>query len=386
MAKIRYVVLEKDKAKGSTVTSGTETIDLPETDILAEVTIQARSLGDISDNTITPMDVIIKKIELLVDGSTVVKSLTGEQIKALEWYNNGPFGVSDDYWGEDNNNVRYHNFVLYLGRFAGDTKCGLDLGKYSNPQLKITWDASIEDHDGVTYDAYGTPTFTYSVICKMFDGIPAGFLNKFVQSREIDTWDITASATHTTEIPRGFDLWGLMWRGAYKDINPEYILETLRLDFDNGKWVPLDMDYAQLWQVFKTWYPEPCEANFYMRTAHAFDLNPRVLKIVTATSIPANATAVSSYLTSSRRNIQESSVITATTAGDSTEQGVFWNISGFGPMQTIYIPMNQLTDGAVEVVPTTEYSRIDLKTTTGSSSGESGSEHMVAEYLKPNGM
>ena len=124
MSKFRYAVLEKDKAKGTTVTSGTETIDLPEKDILSEVTLQARSLGAYSNDLITPMNVIIKKVELLVDGSTVVKSLTGTQIRALMWYNKGPFSITNDYWGEDNNNVRYQTFPLYLGRFAGDTKCG----------------------------------------------------------------------------------------------------------------------------------------------------------------------------------------------------------------------------------------------------------------------
>jgi hypothetical protein len=386
MARIRYHVLEKDHALAAGVTAGTETIELPETDILGQVDIQCRSLGAYTNDMVTPMHVIIKKIELLVNGSQVVKSLTGTQIRALDWYNNGPFAMNDDIQHAGNDNTVYRTFPLYLGRFAGDLKCGLDTGMYSNPQLKITWDTTIASWDGLTFDVHGTPTFTYSVICKMFDGRPDGFMDKYMQSSEIDTWNITASAMHQTEIPRGFDLWSLMWRGAYLNINPEYILENLKLDFDNGKYVPIDMDYGQLWQIFRNWYPKPCEVMRQTSLAHADTFDTRLLRV---THFDASSLGTSSgglRLTTGRRNMTTISSVDWAGAANANALSAWLKTVGLGPHQTIMIPMKQLTDGVTEVMPTTEYKRIDLKTTTGASSAENGTEHLVAEYLKPNGV
>ncbi|KKL89156.1 hypothetical protein LCGC14_1917560, partial [marine sediment metagenome] len=91
MGRFRYAILEQDKAETSSADGGTITIDLPETGILSELTFQARALGAYSNDCVTPMHAILEKIELLVDGSSVVKSLTGTQVKALDWYNGGPF-------------------------------------------------------------------------------------------------------------------------------------------------------------------------------------------------------------------------------------------------------------------------------------------------------
>jgi len=385
MARFRYAVLEKDKAKGSTVLKGTETIDLPEGDILSEVMVQARSLGAYSDDMVVPMHVQVEKVELLVNGSQVVKSLTGTQVRALQWYNGGAFGLDDPNQSAQNENFRYINFPLYLGRFAGDTKYGLDCGAYSNPQLKLTWDTTITSWDGLTFDAHTTPTFTYSVIAKMMEGKPAGFTNKYMQSQEIDTWTNANSATHPTEIPRGHDLWGIMHRAGYYNIKPYDLLAGLELNFDNGKWVPIDMDYGQFWQVYKSWFPKPCEAMRYASFTHGDTFDTR-LNWVEHFSASELGTATSGIrITTGLRGMTTISIVDHGGGAHGSATSAWTKSVGWGPHQTMYIPMKQLTDGETEVVPTTDFKRIDLKTTTGSAAGTSGTQHLVAEYLKPNG-
>lgn len=386
MARFRYAVLEKDKAKGSTVLKGTETIDLPEGDILSEVMIQARSLGDYSDDMVVPMHVQLTKIELLVNGSQVVKSLTGTQVRALQWYNGGAFGLDDPNQSAHNENFRYTNFPLYLGRFAGDTKYGLDCGAYSNPQLKLTWDTSITSWDGLTFDAYGTPTFTYSVIAKMIDGSPPGFTNKYMQSQEIDTWTTGTGVPHKTEIPRGHDLWGIMHRVGYYNMKPYDLLASIKLDFDNGKWVPIDMDYGQFWQVYKSWFPKPCEAIRYCVFTHGDTFDTRLAWVTHFDASELGTTCSGVRITTGLRGMTTISVAAHGGGAWNTAIGAWTKAVGWGPHQCIYIPMKQLTDGETEVVPTTDYKRIDLETAAGASSGGTGSQHLVAEYLKPNGV
>jgi len=177
-----------------------------------------------------------------------------------------------------------------------------------------------------------------------------------------------------------------MFRSAYLNINPEAILENLRLDFDNGKWVPLDMDYAQFWQVFRSWFPKSCVNSYYAVFAHGDSFDTRLLKMNHFSAAQLGGDSLLTTVTTGRRNMTTLSCFGSQNTLTSTTIGAWIRTEGFGPHQTMYIPMKQLTDGTVEVIPTTEYSRIDLKTTKGSGSGENGSEHLVAEYLKPNGM
>jgi len=385
MAKFRYVILEQDLAKASGLDGGTETIDLPLTGILTELTIQVRSTGALSDDMVTPMWVILNKIEVLVNGSQVVKSLSGEKIRALEWYNKGPFAMSYDYWSEDSSNARYNSFTLYFNRFHGDTAYGLNCASYKNPQLKITWDTTATSYDGMTFDAHTDPTMTFSIIAKMLEGTPVGWQNKYVKTSVIDTWTTAASTTHKTEIPLGFPLRGLMYRGAYTGINMEYTLESIKLDFDNGMWVPIDLNYAQFWNVFKSWYPEPVVVGGTIRVKDSVEWDPQVYKIVSMSFAPQGATNIVIGKTSSRHNLGTIMALTATTAAASAMGTMYCGVMGWGPMQSLYIPMGKLTDGVAETIDTNGYERIVLSCTAGASSGSSGSQYLVAEYDIPNG-
>jgi len=386
MVKMRYEVLEQDTAKPSALDAAIEIIDLPKKGILTELTIQARSLGAVGTEIVTPMWVILQKVEVLVKGAQVIKSFTGNIMRALEWYNHGPFGMSCDYWGEDNNQARYRSFTIYFNRFHGDTAYGLDLAAYESPQLKIDWDCAQTSSDGMTYGAHGTPTFTYSVIAKIYDGTPAGFQNKYVKTSIIDQWVTTASTIHSTEIPLGFPLRGLIYRGAYVDINNEYTLEKIKLDFDNGSWVPIELNYAQFWHVFKQWFPEPVQVGMTLRTDDTPDFDPQVYKVVSLSNAPAGANQIIASLTTSRRPFGQIMALTASATASTTAATMWMNIFGWGPMQCLYIPMSQLTDGAAETINTNAYGRIVLSCTSGASSGTSGYQYIVAEYDIPNGM
>ena len=385
MAKFRYAILENDKAITAANTSGTETIDLPEDGILSDIDFMCRKALNYTDDTPLPLWAAIQKLEVLVDGSTVVKSIDGRQAKALCWYNKGPFDKLGWYQPSGSHNVYYHHFPLYFGRFAGDTKYGLDLGAYANPQLKVTWNMTTTTDHGVTYDAVTTPAFTYNVQAKVIDGQPAGFTNKYIQSRQIDDWATANSTEHNAEIPRGYDLRGVMIEGAYLNINWFDIINHVKLDFDNGKWVPIDMDYENVKACHISWWPEECAINqaYYGATGDGIDVQ---LMEVNGHSSGAtdldNATIAYGFTT-----YGASTLLKYTEAGvaQATASYIWLRDAGWGPMGTTYIPMAQLLDGGVEEVRTTDYGRIDLKIQTGSAAGTSAHTKVVAEYAKPNG-
>jgi len=350
MPKFRYAVLENDKALTTTSTSGTETIDLPERGILNSLSLLYRHTMTYSDNTMLPPVYAIKKVEVLVDGSTVVKSLSGPQIRALQWYNGGPYGQTNDYSQAQTHNRYYHRFTLYFGRNATDTKYGLDLSAFSNPQMKIEYDVATTTHDGVTWDVGTTPAIVLNVAAKLLDGAPAGWQNKYVQSREINTWTMAASTETNTEIPRGFPLRGLMLRCGYKNKGYYDHWEKVKLDFDNGKWVPIDMDYENLVQLQLEAWPKPVHTSFYTYGADGDDLNSGVYYVTGSGwgSSRADLGAVKIpiiYWPISVTELRNNTGGTITTGGAYTYMSMGW-----GPMQTFYLPMKMLLDGTEESI------------------------------------
>lgn len=385
MANFRYSVLKKDVAKGSDVSSGVETIDLPEKGILNEVIIQIRSKKAYSDNIMKPDYHILRKVELLVDGSTVVKSLSGRQILALMYYNGGPFSTTNTYQAQANHNIVYSEFPLYLGRFAGDTKAGLDLARYSNPQLKLTWNTADETIDGVAFDGNSSdPTFTYNIMAKIIDGIPSGFINKYVQSREIKSYNPASTGEEPTQIPRGFDLKGIMIGSRYSSIAWNAAFDNVKLDFDNGSWVPIDMDYANLAAAHKQWWPKPVVKNTWQTQASGDNFDTCVMEVSSISANGAGSSAVFMLWGAFEFPIYVMSIYDSNHAAYATAVPVFYSVTGWGPMQTMYIPMSQLVDGITDVIRTSDYGRIDLKIGTASAS-TNDTTRIVAEYLKVNG-
>jgi len=384
MAKVRYAVIANDTTETSTSTGNTITVDLPETGVLSQLNVQCTYTKTNTDDRCLPDWEAVTKLEVLVDGSTVVKSLTGKEARALVSYNKGPFTGTGWFWGAGGSTDSYTGFPLYFGKNATDKTCGLDLGAYSNPQLKITYDTSQTSCDGLTYDAATTPSFKYNVMAKIFDGTPAGYTNRYVQSREIDSYTVAASTEHNCEIPRGYDLKGIMLMARYLNVGWNSLVDHVKLDFDNGKWMPLDMDHEDLMACVKDWYPEPVIVGHWVKSASQDTADLCVGQVHGLSDAATGGTVAQTSYDMHETGLHDVVKYNYDGGGVSTSDTTWETIVGSLPMSTFYIPMDQLTDGALDSIKTTDYGRIDFKVTTGSGSGSSAKNRIVAEYLKPN--
>jgi len=385
MSIIRYASLANDKTETSTSTTGTVTIDLPEKGILTELYPQCLHTKVYSNDRNLPDYQLVTKLEVLVDGSTVVKSVTGQEARALCWLNGGPFTTTALFNGNGGDTDSYTGLPLYFNRFAGDMKAGLDLAAYSNPQLKITYDSTQTSVDGHTWDATTSPSFKYNVVAKILETAPVGFIGKYCQSREIDVWTQAASTEHTTEIPRGFDLKGLLLKTDYYETTWTAGFDKLKLDFDNGQWVPLDLDHEQVAMLFKAWYPHPVHVGFWDKAASADSADLQVLQL--AGMGFTSAWGAGGELSYDMHECGGHDIVVKQSGGTAESSGVNFHVmvNGWGPMGCIYLPMKELIDGTTETVNTTQYGRIDLKVTASSGASSSAKGRVVAEYLKPNG-
>ena len=379
------IVLRKQEDKTTTVTSGTETIDLPEIGYLSQVNLRAAALGQWVDEAALPIYHIISKVELLVNGSQVVKSLTGRQIRALAWYHGMDIPSLGTYGRGGTGKKTFWNFPLLLGNRPYDPNCMLDLAQYSNPQLRITWNAADESTDGVSWDVSSTPTFRYGVDCVLYRGTPPG-VKGYVKSSEIDSWTTANNQIHTTEIPKGQDLLGLSVEGRYTLLSNLNFFDHLKLNIDNGAWVPLDHDYDALKALYNTWFPRDCETAIYMSVSNGDTFDAMVGEIIDMQFLTETSSLGHHVLAGAEYPIYTHSWYRMDDhSAHTTRADVHITVKGYMPHQTYYIPMWGFLGGDWTALDTKPYGRIDLQTTLGSAAGTSATERICAEYLVPNG-
>lgn len=92
----------------------------------------------------------ISKIEVIADGSEVIKSITGKQAQALGYLDQGV--VSPDMIRNYAANDQRAYFLINFGRFLKDFDYGLVLEKFNNVELKITNDATATEFTSLSCD------------------------------------------------------------------------------------------------------------------------------------------------------------------------------------------------------------------------------------------
>ena len=134
MTRLRKQYITEDE---TTTTSGTKIYDLDFSHPLRALIISLQGKRyDKSDTNRPYLLEAITKIEV-VDGADVLYSCTGTETAAVQLYHTGkmPFlAISSNHVAAYNRN----QVKILFGRDESDNKYGLDLTKYTNPQLKIT--------------------------------------------------------------------------------------------------------------------------------------------------------------------------------------------------------------------------------------------------------
>jgi hypothetical protein len=241
--------------------SGTKTVDLDFPDIISRLTILFQ--------TINPGSVVIQehplanlpKIEV-VDGSSVVFSLTGLQAHALEFFDMGrlyPGGGSFvPAWGL----VAIAN--INFGRFLFDQQIALDPKKFTNLQLKVTYDEDVSVASSVVN--------SLTVLAELFDEkavAPTGFF----MNKDIFDYTPVANAVQTIDLPTDYTYRKLILQARVPDLWFGGIIGNLKLTEDNDKRVPLDLTGSELENWLHQMWPE-CSEHIvaFLNTGTGIDL------------------------------------------------------------------------------------------------------------------
>jgi len=318
---------------------------------------------------------IITKIEI-VEGSTPLYSLTEQELEALHFYKRKkPPVLFPSSWAAG---TQRHGVLMMFGRNLWDTEYALDCKAYKNPQLKITWDLGAVNAIGST-TSFAEGTLKISAIAKLMEEI--GAPGKFLSAREVDTFTMPTSGTHSTEMYTDY-MWRLMMLRSYvSGSDPDECIDYIKLNCDAGKFIPLDNRYLKQLDA------EALEMFGEMRFRH---------DILTATSLSIRGLlqketrfdfkpSITSEFTVFTHPVQFSGLVTMdfeTPAGGTAGIRRLWGEEfGHSLHATVPIPFGDM-DKPETWFDATRYGRIDLSCHAGGSAGVSS---VVLEQVRPNG-
>lgn len=210
--------------------AGTKSIDITLTETISRINILSRLTKSYNDTIDHPI-ADITKVEL-VDGSDVLFSMSGKEAQAVNFYDRKcpSMNLMYSYKG-----THVRSMVgIDFGRYLNDPLLAFDPTRFKNPQLKISYTL-------VTSDAAGTP-HNLKVTADVFDEFkpsPIGFLlNKNLYSYTCGD----ENSYEYIELPTDYLMRKLFIRPYYAGYRPWTQIKEARLDEDNLKRTPFDVD------------------------------------------------------------------------------------------------------------------------------------------------
>ena len=166
-------------------------LDLPENGMLSALQLRIEGTAE-SGAFATTFNYrvcdFIDKIEIIGNGSTVIKSLTGNVLQALQFFDTGI--ASLDYTSTYGQATARFNVMLLFGRYLYDQMFGLDLSQWNNVEIRITNSAT---------STYYSADFTVALLGYWLrDG--GGFAN-YLRTEEWQKWTTVSDETKYLELP-----------------------------------------------------------------------------------------------------------------------------------------------------------------------------------------
>lgn len=221
--------------------AATKTIDINVSDVISRIIIAWRVTRAGNGMDSYP-HADISKIEL-VDGSEVLHSLSGGENQAVCIYDRK--ATTMNHGQHVASNSEYSTYGIDFGRYLHDPDFAFDPKRFTNPQLKVTFNHAVCDT--------GASSGNLEVWADMFDEKtvnPIGFLS----TRQIKDFTVaTAGVYDYVDLPVDRTMRALFIQGYRKAFEPWYQVIEARLNEDTDKRIPLDWDLEDYHRVRKGW-------------------------------------------------------------------------------------------------------------------------------------
>lgn len=222
--------------------SGAKSWPLPKSGYLSSLIIDLKADNDSLGNRNNQIYEHLDKIEVLISGTKIIKSLKYCEPHALNAIDHGqmPKGLRREYASHPH----WEQFLLNFGRKPKDLEYGLDLSKVTDPKFSLEWNLDLAA-DG-TEDQFETDSLVLNIIAVMLrEGPPSGHKG-YIRSQEIDKWTGAQDVVHTVEIPIANEIRRIMLRSFLHQYEMYNGLWYTELDLNRGTRIPFKM-YGKEW-------------------------------------------------------------------------------------------------------------------------------------------
>jgi len=236
--------------------AGLLTIELPNKGLLSGLQL---SVWGACGNSAADPDVWlhdrIKKIEVIVNGSQVVKSYDARQCLAMMLYKRTPHNTNDS----RNNNAAAceEEFYINFGRWYHDLEYMIDLGQVNDPELRIEFDFAMTTAGGWSNGVAMTVAPSYDIVCHLLRDtslIPKGY----IKTSEIHRVDNAANLGYNMTVPRGPTYSNLYLQSWYASMGLGAILSKIEVNLNSDDLIPYDMSPGNMAQQVLRMYGEFC--------------------------------------------------------------------------------------------------------------------------------
>lgn len=228
----------------------TEVIDINIKDVISSIVLTLEGLNA-SAAMLAPLARALTKVEL-VDGSEVLFSLDGEELEALDWYDNGGvFRANYNYQMNGGTCKRY--IGINFGRFLYDPQYAFDPSRFNNPQLRVTLDSGV--------GANTCATLYLTAKACIFDTPPVGLIG-FLKARELKQWTMATTVHEYTPLPTDEIIRGLYLRTYLAGTEANQCVSNMKISEDQDKRIPFDDDPFALYSTILNGLPKVKEAYF----------------------------------------------------------------------------------------------------------------------------
>jgi len=224
--------------------TGLETIDLPNKGLLSGIELKVwGTCGAGGDKPDVWLHDRLKKIEVIVNGSQVVKSLTGEQLLADMLYKRTPINSHDIKNMASASCEEF--FYINMGRHYHDMDFMLDLGRVNDPEIRIDNDFTLAAQGGWTNGVAMAVKPSYSIVLHILRD-PEVSPRGYIKSSEVYRFVGGISKKENMTVPRGPVYSNLYVQSWYKDQGLGYLLDKLELNINSDNIIPFRVGATEL--------------------------------------------------------------------------------------------------------------------------------------------
>jgi len=377
MSKTQWYYQERKNSQAGA--TGSATFDLPAKGFLPQVMLTAFATPLAVTNPALPIADILTRIEI-IDGGTVIKSITGNQAKALAMYWAKQDSATPE--GQLTAVETYDYFPLILGATIDGVSYAPDMSNFNNPQLRVTWDCTqTTTRFGQVCDAITTPAMKFSVLCQLYRETQK-VQHGYIKSSIMKEFTQVVSSTQTIDIPRSAPLLGLGVEAGYAGKFFYNDVSEIELNLDNGNWIPYKLFAEEINLAQFVWHDRAFRHSWNMAVKNTGVIDSHMGYPVWMGVTSNLATGEACMIPISRVagvTLNDFDLATPTAIAAYNVKQI--TSIGWEPFHLWYQPMNAIQAEESQILDASKYNNITLKVTSDASASTSMKPEILAEVL-----